>query len=72
MTKQAFHLYFEQRLIKEPIMKGLEEGKTIVDDFPGEARRYVRRAEGYAAVIVNGEVVLENGKYNDARPGQIV
>jgi len=48
---------------------GAEE---FVDDFPGEARRYVRRATGYAAVIVNGETVLENGVYTDARPGQIV
>lgn len=48
---------------------GAEE---FVDDFPGEARRYIRRATGYAAVIVNGETVLENGVYTDARPGQIV
>jgi len=46
--------------------------EEFVDDFPGEARRYVRRAEGYAAVIVNGEIVLEDGQYTDARPGQIV
>jgi N-acyl-D-aspartate/D-glutamate deacylase len=48
---------------------GAEE---FVDDFPGEARRYVRRATGYAAVLVNGEIVLDNGVYTDARPGQIV
>jgi N-acyl-D-aspartate/D-glutamate deacylase len=46
--------------------------EQFVDDFPGEARRYVRRADGYVAVIVNGEVVLEDGQYSDARPGQIV
>ena len=46
--------------------------EQFVDDLPGEARRYVRRADGYAAVIVNGEIVLENGQYGDARPGQIV
>jgi N-acyl-D-aspartate/D-glutamate deacylase len=46
--------------------------EEFVNDFPGEARRYVRRADGYAAVIVNGEVVLEDGQYSDARPGQIV
>ncbi|MBX3706122.1 MAG: amidohydrolase family protein [Pseudomonadales bacterium] len=48
---------------------GAEE---FVDDFPGEARRYVRRSTGYAAVIVNGETVFENGRYTDARPGRIV
>jgi N-acyl-D-amino-acid deacylase len=46
--------------------------EEFVDDFPGEARRYVRRADGYAAVLVNGEVVLENGAYTDARSGSIV
>jgi N-acyl-D-aspartate/D-glutamate deacylase len=46
--------------------------EEFVDDFPGEARRYVRRADGYTAVLVNGEVVLENGAYTDARSGAIV
>ena len=31
--------------------------EEFVDDFPGEARRYVRRATGYESVIVNGQVV---------------
>jgi N-acyl-D-aspartate/D-glutamate deacylase len=44
----------------------------FVDDFPGEARRYVRRAEGYLAVLVNGEVVWKDGEYTDARGGRIV
>ena len=48
------------------------EPESFVDDFPGEARRYVRRAQGYAAVLVNGEVVLRDGAYTDARAGRIV
>jgi N-acyl-D-aspartate/D-glutamate deacylase len=44
----------------------------FVDDFPGEARRYVRRAEGYHAVFVNGEMVFKDGEYTDARGGRIV
>jgi N-acyl-D-amino-acid deacylase len=48
---------------------GAEE---LVDDFPGEARRYVRRATGYRAVIVNGEVALRDGQYTAARNGRIV
>jgi len=48
---------------------GAEE---FVDDFPGEARRYVRRATGYVAVLVNGAIVIENGGYTDARAGRIV
>ena len=46
--------------------------EELVDDFPGEARRYVRRAEGYRSVIVNGAVVLRDGVYTDARNGQVV
>lgn len=48
---------------------GAEE---FVDDFPGEARRYVRRATGYEAVIVNGVPVIEQGRYTDGRAGRIV
>ncbi len=47
-------------------------GEEFVDDFPGEARRYVRRATGYDTVIVNGQVVYEGGAYTDARPGTVV
>lgn len=46
--------------------------EVFVDDFPGEANRYVRRARGYETVVVNGEVVYENGRYTSARPGAIV
>jgi N-acyl-D-aspartate/D-glutamate deacylase len=44
----------------------------FVDDFPGEARRYVRHATGYDKVNVNGEVVFDQGAYTSARPGEIV
>ncbi len=44
----------------------------FVDDFPGEARRYMRRATGYEQVIVNGEVVYDATGYKAARPGKIV
>ena len=46
--------------------------EELVDDFPGEARRYVRRAKGYRAVIVNGAIVMRDGEYTDARNGQVV
>ena len=46
--------------------------EEFVDDFPGEARRYVRRAEGFDRVLVNGEVVYGADGYTDARPGEIV
>jgi N-acyl-D-aspartate/D-glutamate deacylase len=46
--------------------------EEFVDDFPGEARRYVRRSQGYSCILVNGEVVYQDGAYTDARPGRIV
>ena len=47
-------------------------GEEFVDDFPGEARRYVRRSTGYRAVMVNGEVTYEDGSYTAARAGRVV
>jgi N-acyl-D-aspartate/D-glutamate deacylase len=46
--------------------------EEFLDDFPGEARRYVRPGSGYTAVIVNGEVVLEDGAYTENRPGRVI
>jgi N-acyl-D-aspartate/D-glutamate deacylase len=39
-------------------------------DMPGDGMRYVRDAIGVDAVLVNGEVVRESGRYTDARPGE--
>ena len=44
----------------------------FVRDFPAGSGRYVVDAEGYAATIVNGEVLLEQGKWTGATPGQIL
>jgi N-acyl-D-aspartate/D-glutamate deacylase len=46
--------------------------QCFVDDFPGEASRYLRKAVGYDVVIVNGEPVLEAGVYTQARPGKVI
>jgi N-acyl-D-aspartate/D-glutamate deacylase len=43
-----------------------------VEDFPAGSGRYVVDAEGYAAVIVNGVVVLEEGAPTGALPGTII
>jgi len=45
---------------------------TFRNDFPGEANRYVREGRGYGAVMINGEIVLRDGQYTEARPGRIV
>jgi N-acyl-D-aspartate/D-glutamate deacylase len=44
----------------------------LARDFPADTERYVVDAEGYRWLIVNGEVVLENGKPTGALPGQVV
>jgi N-acyl-D-amino-acid deacylase len=53
----------------ETIARGEE---VFVEDFPGEARRYIRHARGIERVIVNGEVVRDGDNYTAARAGTIV
>ena len=51
------------------IERGAEE---FVNDFPGGGNRYIRNARGLDKVVVNGEVVMDAGKYTTSRTGQIV
>ena len=44
----------------------------VVTDLPGGARRLVQTAQGYAATIVNGEVLTRDGKATEARPGRLL
>ncbi len=44
----------------------------VVHDLPAGARRLVQRARGFAATVVNGEVVLRDGKPTGAVPGQLL
>ena len=44
----------------------------LVHDFPGGSGRFVVDADGYVAVVVNGEVLLESGRWTGALPGQVV
>ena len=46
--------------------------EEFVNDFPGEANRYMRYSKGYEKVIVNGAVVYENNEYTDIKSGTIV
>jgi N-acyl-D-aspartate/D-glutamate deacylase len=46
--------------------------EEFVDDFPGEARRYVRRSAGYHSVYVNGELTYSAAGYSEIRAGRIV
>jgi N-acyl-D-aspartate/D-glutamate deacylase len=44
----------------------------FVADFPAGTGRYVVDADGYVAVIVNGEPLLERGKPTGALPGRVL
>lgn len=48
------------------------EHPTYVNDFPGGAGRLQIRARGYAATIVNGTVVTEQGANTGERPGRVI
>jgi N-acyl-D-aspartate/D-glutamate deacylase len=50
----------------------MAEMPEVVDDLPSGARRLVQRTRGVAATVVNGEVLLRNGKHTGALPGQLL
>jgi N-acyl-D-amino-acid deacylase len=45
--------------------------ESIVHDFPANGWRVKEPAEGVAATIVNGEVLLENGEHTGVLPGKV-
>jgi N-acyl-D-amino-acid deacylase len=44
----------------------------VAHDLPAGARRLVQRARGISATVVNGEIVLRDGKPTGALPGQLL
>ena len=44
----------------------------LARDFPADSARFVVDASGYASVIVNGEVLLEDGRHTGALSGQVL
>jgi N-acyl-D-amino-acid deacylase len=44
----------------------------LVHDFPLGAGRYVQRADGYQATLVNGQLVAQDGELTGERPGHVV
>ena len=46
--------------------------RSLVRDFPGHTERYVTDAQGYAAVVVNGSVLLEDAVHTGALPGEVL
>jgi len=54
-------------------MDALAAGDSYVRrDFPADSERYVVDAEGYRAVVVNGEVLMEDGRHTGALPGEFL
>lgn len=48
----------------------LEE--QMVPDLPAGENRLVQKAVGYAALIVNGQVLMENGEHTGVYPGRVL
>ena len=48
------------------------KGESIVHDFPAGGWRMKEPAEGIMATIVNGQVLMENGKHTGALPGRVL
>ena len=44
----------------------------LARDFPAESERYVIDAAGYAMVLVNGEVVMQDGRHTGSLPGHVL
>jgi N-acyl-D-aspartate/D-glutamate deacylase len=56
---------FDEREIKPRL-------PTVEQDLPGGARRLVQKADGIAAVVVNGKLAFENGEATGAFAGQLL
>jgi len=44
----------------------------VVSDLPAGARRLIQRCRGIAATVVNGEILLRDGKHTGALPGKLL
>ena len=45
---------------------------VLVNDFPGGAPRYIQKAKGFKATIVNGQVSLKNDELTGVRAGKVL
>jgi N-acyl-D-aspartate/D-glutamate deacylase len=48
------------------------EHPEYVNDFPGGKGRLMVKSRGYAATLVNGRIVTEQGKHSGERPGRVI
>jgi N-acyl-D-aspartate/D-glutamate deacylase len=49
-----------------------ERQPELVRDFPNDAPRYIQRANGFKATIVNGQLSLLDGELTGSRAGQVL
>ena len=49
-----------------------ESMPEMVSDFPGGTSRFIQRASGYAATLVNGKVILEDDSHTGVRAGTVL
>ena len=54
-------------------LAGLRVGRPeMVHDLPGDARRFVQRAEGWLATVKRGELLMEAGEDTGSRRGELL
>jgi N-acyl-D-aspartate/D-glutamate deacylase len=58
-------------VVADPATLGAGEA-YLARDFPAETERYVVDASGYRAIVVNGEVLLDEGVHTGALPGHVL
>ena len=46
--------------------------REFISDLPGGKERIIQRAEGIAAVLVNGQVLIEDNEHTGALPGKLL
>ncbi|MEZ4292920.1 MAG: amidohydrolase family protein, partial [Myxococcota bacterium] len=62
---------FADLVVFDPARLGVGE-TYLLRDFPADSARFVIDAEGYVAVVVNGAVVMDRGKYTGATSGHVI
>jgi N-acyl-D-aspartate/D-glutamate deacylase len=48
------------------------EMPQVVNDLPAGAKRLIQKTRGIAATVVNGQVLLRDGKHTGALPGRLL
>jgi N-acyl-D-amino-acid deacylase len=52
--------------------KVAERQPELVNDFPGDAPRFIQRSTGYKATIVNGKINVLDGEHTGTRAGMLI